>query len=81
MSQWVQVVELGGRSVRVLAVNHAPSVFSTLDGRGRLHNLTGLDVKVGGDFRNYQSIKFSPQCLKYLKILKKVINLTSCIQI
>ncbi|XP_063842809.1 uncharacterized protein LOC135089648 isoform X2 [Scylla paramamosain] len=37
---------LGGRTVRVLAVNHAPSVFSTADTSGRLHQISGLDIKV-----------------------------------
>ncbi|MPC33492.1 hypothetical protein E2C01_026844 [Portunus trituberculatus] len=37
---------LGGRTIRVLAVNHAPSVFSTADISGRLHQLSGLDIKV-----------------------------------
>ncbi|KAG7157914.1 putative Glutamate receptor-like 88, partial [Homarus americanus] len=40
-----KVNDLRGQQVRVLAVNHAPSVFSIIDHLGLLHNVSGLDVK------------------------------------
>ncbi|XP_071532884.1 ionotropic receptor 21a-like [Panulirus ornatus] len=58
-----KVVNLGGRGVRVVAVNHAPSVFSSADADGRLHNLSGLDVKVVeavGQALNFQPEFYGP---------------------
>ncbi|XP_050721175.1 glutamate receptor ionotropic, kainate glr-3-like [Eriocheir sinensis] len=54
---------MGGRAVRVLAVNHAPSVFSTTDSTGRLGDLSGLDIRVMralGEALNFTPEFFNP---------------------
>ncbi|XP_069184098.1 ionotropic receptor 21a [Procambarus clarkii] len=65
-----EVVDLSGQRLRVLAVDHAPSVFSHLDDKalhldeqGLLFNVSGLDVKVVnalGEALNFTPVFYSP---------------------